>query len=179
MIEIEDLGPGTPSGPQAPEGDEGWQPLPPRARPLFMLSGALGAGVPGLIALAVGGFVLLQVERTGLLAAAVAAWLLLAAFGTWMGLRRYRYTHWLLDDDGFALRRGRMWRSETRVPASRVQHLDIRRGPLERRFDLSTLLIHTAGTRQHAVALSGLDAGDAERLRDHLARQVEHDDDES
>src|SRR5699024_6991655 len=82
MIEIEDLGPGTPSGPQAPEGDEGWQPLPPRARPLFMLSGALGAGVPGLIALAVGGFVLLQVERTGLLAAAVAAWLLLVAFGT-------------------------------------------------------------------------------------------------
>jgi len=25
----------------------------------------------------------------------------------------------------------------------------------------------------------GLDAGDAERLRDHLARRVEHDDDES
>lgn len=179
MIEIDDLGPDTPAGPQPPGDDPGWQPLPPRARPLFMLSGAIGSGLPGLVALGVGGFVLLRLDNTALLAAAVAAWLALVGFGTWMGLRRYRFTHWLLDADGFALRRGRMWRSETRVPASRVQHLDIRRGPLERRFRLSTLLIHTAGTRQHAVAVPGLDADDAERLRDHLARRVEHDDDES
>ena len=176
MIEAEDLG--GPVDPQQQPGDPDWQPLPRRARPLFMLSGALGAGLPGLVALVVAGLVLARSGLTGLLGAAALAWLLLVAFGTWIGLRRYRYTHWLLDGDGFGLRRGRMWRAETRVPASRVQHLDIRRGPLERRFDLSTLLIHTAGTRQHAVALAGLDTGDAERLRDHLARRVEHDDDD-
>ena len=59
------------------------------------------------------------------------------------------------------------------MPQSRVQHLDLRRGPLQRRLDLSTLVIHTAGTRHSAVTVSGLDAGDAERLRDTLARQVE------
>lgn len=178
MIEAEDLGLGGPVEVQQQPGDPDWQPLPPRARALFMFSGALGAGIPGLFALATAGFVLPRAGLAGLLGAAVLAWLLLVAIGTWIGLRRYRYTHWLLDGDGFALRRGRMWRAETRVPASRVQHLDIRRGPLERHFALSTLLIHTAGTRQHAVALAGLDAGDAERLRDHLARRVEHDDDD-
>src|SRR5690606_26959256 len=127
----------------------------------------------GLIALAVGAVTMDFIEG-GVMAGAAALWLLLVALGAWMGLRRYRYTRWLLDADGFALRRGRMWHSETRVPASRVQHLDIRRGPVERRFGLSTLLVHTAGTRQHAVAVPGLDADDAERLRDHLARQVEH-----
>lgn len=176
MIELDDLGPAA----AAPaDGTDAWQPLPARARPLLMLSGALGTGVPGLIALGIGGFMLLHAQRTPLVAAAAVAWLLLAGCGAWMGLRKYRYTHWLLDDDGFGLRRGRMWHSETRVPASRVQHLDIRRGPLERRFGLSTLLIHTAGTRQHTVTVPGLDADDAERLRDQLARRVESDDDEA
>jgi membrane protein YdbS with pleckstrin-like domain len=63
------------------------------------------------------------------------------------------------------------------VPASRVQHLDLKRGPLQRRYGLATLVIHTAGTRHSAVAVSGLDAADAERLRDRLAHQVDDDDD--
>lgn len=177
MIEIDDFGLGGPTQPE-PADDAGWQPLPARARPLFMLSGAAGIGLPSLIALGVAG-VALDPAGPGLRMAGGVLWLLLVAFGAWMGLRRYRFTRWLLDADGFALRRGRMWHSETRVPASRVQHLDIRRGPVERRFGLSTLLVHTAGTRQHAVAVPGLDADDAERLRDHLARQVEHDDDDA
>ena len=177
MIEIDDLGLGGPADHETGPGAD-WQPLPRRARALFMLSGGFNAGLPGLIALAVAAVMLDSLSAT-IMAAAAALWLLLVAFGAWMGLRRYRYTRWLLDADGFALRRGRMWHSETRVPASRVQHLDIRRGPVERRFRLSTLLVHTAGTRQHAVAVPGLDADDAERLRDHLARQVEHDDDDA
>lgn len=179
MIDIEDLGLTTPPGPDVPEGDRGWQPLPPRARTLFMLAGGLGAGIPTLIVLiALGVLDVAQAQRPGLLAPA-AAWVSITLFATWLGHKKYRYTHWLLDDDGFALRRGRLWRSETRVPGSRVQHLDISRGPLERRFGLATLVLHTAGTKQSAVTVPGLDADDAERLRDHLAQQVEHDDDEA
>ena len=62
------------------------------------------------------------------------------------------------------------------MPASRVQHLDLRHGPLERRWNLATLVIHTAGSKMSAVSISGLDADDAERLRDHLARQIDLDD---
>ena len=40
----------------------------------------------------------------------------------------------------------------------------------------STLVVHTAGTRMAAVSVSGLDAEDAERLRERLATQVDHDD---
>ena len=96
-----------------------------------------------------------------------------ATFGAWLGNKRYRYTWWRLDEDGFAVRRGRMWQSETRVPGSRVQHLDIKRGPLQRRYRLATLVIHTAGTRHSAVVLSGLDDQDAEMLRDQLARRAD------
>ncbi len=91
--------------------------------------------------------------------------------------RRHRYTRWRLDDQGFALMQGRLWQSETHIPISRVQHLDVRRGPLERAARLSTLVVHTAGTRLNAVSVSGLDRRDAERLRDRLAHQLDHDDD--
>ena len=97
------------------------------------------------------------------------------AWGAWLGHRRYRYTRWQLDAEGFSLRKGRMWQSDIRVPINRVQHLDLRRGPLERRYGLATLVIHTAGTRDSAVNVGGLADADAEALRDLLARQAEHD----
>jgi len=58
-----------------------------------------------------------------------------------------------------------------------VQHLDLRRGPIERTARLSTLVVHTAGSRFSAVSLAGLDQADAEHLRDTLGRQLDHDDD--
>ncbi len=70
------------------------------------------------------------------------------------GGKRHATPRWRLDDDGLAVRRGRLWRSETRVPASRVQHLDLKHGPLERRRALATLVVHTAGTRNSAVTVA-------------------------
>jgi membrane protein YdbS with pleckstrin-like domain len=162
---------------QAPApGPVHWQKLPSRARGLFVGATATGFALSAAVAATV--FCLsARPSSLGWLppACAVAA----AVFGAWLGWRRYRHTLWLLDADGFGLRRGRLWQSDTRVPGSRVQHLDIRRGPLERHFRLATLVIHTAGTRHSEVSVSGLDADDAERLRDHLARQTDDDDDAS
>lgn len=163
------------SAPQlAAESEPRWQPLPARSCALFLIG-----TVPALALVAgVAGFVLgignawpspLVGAATGLLAGAL--------FGTWLGLKQYRYTFWRLDADGLALRRGRLWQRETRVPATRVQHLDIKRGPLQRNRNLATLVVHTAGTRHSAVTVRNLDADDAERLRDRLARQIDHDDD--
>ncbi len=162
-------------GTHATTDEAGWQALPVRARTLLVAGTALGFGLSA----AVGVAALLLGTQPALLGWALPLAVVLAAgLGAWRGARRWRHTRWRLDADGFGLRRGRMWQSDTRVPGSRVQHLDIRRGPLERRFGLATLVIHTAGTRNSEVALSGLDAGDAARLRDRLARQAGDDDDD-
>ena len=47
---------------------------------------------------------------------------------------------------------------------------------MQRGLRLATLVIHTAGTRMAAVAVSGLDSDDAEHLRDRLSRQLDQDD---
>jgi membrane protein YdbS with pleckstrin-like domain len=160
--------------PPDPASHSDWQPLPARARSLFVLTDALV--LAGIGAFATGMFATIFDVASPLLAAPIGL-LLGAALGAYTGNRRYRRTFWLLDDDGFALLRGNLWRRETRVPASRVQHLDLKHGPLERRWRLATLAIHTAGSKMSAVSVSGLDEGDAERLRDRLARQLDRDDD--
>jgi membrane protein YdbS with pleckstrin-like domain len=145
-----------------------WQGLPRGARTVSMLLGAAFGILPAFPAL---GLAAARLQQPWWIALGVAV--AGVAIGLWRGERAWRHTHWRLDDTGFTLRRGKLWRRETRVPQSRVQHLDLRRGPLQRRFGLSTLVIHTAGTRHSAVTVRGLDAGDAERLRDTLARQVD------
>lgn len=159
--------------PAAADPGADWQPLPARARLLFLLG-----TVPMLALLpAVGAFLL--ASTTGLvppLIGGAAGALVGAGFGAWLGLKQHRYTFWRLDDEGLAVRRGRLWQRETRVPATRVQHLDIKRGPLQRGRNLATLVVHTAGTRHSAVTVPNLDADDAERLRDRLGAQLHLDD---
>ena len=154
--------------------EAGWQPLPPRAASLLMLGHAALFALP----LALASIVLVTALGIRMPLATGGLGLLLGlAVGAWYGRKVYRSTSWRLDTDGFALRRGRLWQRETRVPASRVQHLDLRHGPLERRWRLATLVVHTAGSRFSTVTVTGLDAADAERLRDRLARQLDDDDD--
>ncbi len=93
-------------------------------------------------------------------------------FGAWLGAR-LRHQRVNLDAEGLWLRQGRMWWRETRVPASRVQHVDLKHGPLERRVRLATLVVHTAAVHLSGITVRGLDEADAERLRDALARQLD------
>lgn len=152
--------------------DDGWQPLPRRGAKYEALGTAVALALP-----AAGLSVPLAVWTHSAAWLVPAAALLAAAFGARLGWKRHRRTRWKLDEDGFALQRGRLWQTETRVPTSRVQHLDLKRGPLERASKLATLVIHTAGTRMAAVGVSGLDDADAEALRDRLARQLDQDGD--
>ncbi|UKE47605.1 PH domain-containing protein [Xanthomonas cerealis] len=151
-----------------------WQPLPLRGAWLAALGGGGTLGICMLIGAAIFGFSL-HSRQTLFLGAGAAA--LGALLGACIAFVRHRRIRWRLDAQGLDLRRGRMWQSEVHVPMSRVQHLDLRRGPLQRAARLATLVVHTAGTRHNAVALPGLDQADAERLRERLARQLDHDDD--
>ena len=85
----------------------------------------------------------------------------------WPGVR-YRYASYRVGERGLWIKRGVLFRSEISVPKSRVQHTDVSQGPLQRRFDLATLILHTAGTQHAAVALGGLSHQAALAIRDYL-----------
>lgn len=89
--------------------------------------------------------------------------------------RRYRSWTWRMDEDEMRIASGVLVRSDTIVPFGRVQHIDIVRGPLQRRFGLGSLVLHTAGTRSAAMVLPGLEIGEAERIRDHVRARIRED----
>jgi membrane protein YdbS with pleckstrin-like domain len=161
-----------PSEHDAAVADGDWRPLPAKAAELAMIGGAIWGLVLGLAAAAFIAWPLLVawpvLSLLATLAALAGGVLALMATAMWLAYRRWKSTRWLLDDTGLQLRRGRLWQKEILIPRSRVQHLDIERGPIERHFGLATLIVHTAGTRQHALRQSGLRDADAVALRDAL-----------
>jgi len=89
--------------------------------------------------------------------------------------RRYRAWGYAEGEDELAVRRGVLVRTRTIVPFGRVQHIDVAQGPIERRYGLATLILHTAGTRSASVALPGLRHADAEAMRDRIRAKIRQD----
>ncbi len=154
-------------------GSAPWQPLPDAAQRSFMLGGLLSGAV---VALAFASPSLLIFFEEGDFTARMLAWtlsssLLIFALFFWRARLAFANARWMLDDDGLRVRRGRYWRREILIPRARVQHLDVERGPIERRYGLATLIVHTAGTRMQALRQPGFDEATAARLRDAMVPQ--------
>ena len=81
---------------------------------------------------------------------------------------RYRHLRYLVAPDGLRIQRGVLWRKTIWIPITRVQHTDVSQGPLQRKYDLAALTVHTAGTEGASIPLSGLEHGVATRLAGHL-----------
>lgn len=121
---------------------------------LFTIGWAVG-GIPGPVYLAI-----------------LGAWLLLLASSLFVAYHwpaaRHRHLRYLVEEDGLCIRRGVFWRKVIWIPITRVQHTDVSQGPVQRKFGLATLTVHTAGTAGASISLAGLGHGVASRLSDHL-----------
>jgi uncharacterized protein len=149
------------------------QPLDPRQVTVQRIGLAILAAIVSVAGLVAGSIVAFTTEPGGVwLAVITSAWLLLTAFlllcvARWPELE-HRHRSYRVDDDGIEIRGGVWWRSVVSVPRSRVQHIDVTQGPLDRRYGLGDLVLHTAGNEYAQVQLEGLDHGVALALRDHL-----------
>ncbi|MBA3397487.1 MAG: PH domain-containing protein [Deltaproteobacteria bacterium] len=106
------------------------------------------------------------------LAVFAAAWLVMTIAFAWLAHRwpelEFRHAAYSVDIQVLEIRGGVLWRHVRKVPRSRVQHTDVAQSPLERRYGLATLVIHTAGTEHARVTLGGLAHQTALDIREHL-----------
>jgi membrane protein YdbS with pleckstrin-like domain len=141
--------------------------LDPRIRYVWMV----GAIIPGVLMLAVaGGLAIADVP--------IAPWVLggmglteLTA-GLLLPGARWRSWSYQLTDTELIIRFGVVVRVERWLPRTRIQHVDIIGGPIERSLGLRQIVIYTAGTREADVTVPGLRNDDAERLRAELLSWV-------
>jgi len=151
-----------PEGPAEYTGPEGWRGV---ERALLRMRRLVLLCVSVLLALVLG---LLLGLTAGPGWAAFAVLPLAAAAWGWGALARnwrsWRYTE---RADDLLISRGVMWRELTVVPYGRMQLVEVTSGPLERRYGLARLQLHTAAATTDA-AIPGLAPQEAERLRDRL-----------
>ena len=152
----------------------GFVKLHPRAVKLWRIEGFLGLG--WILPAAVVGGILLWTLQGVPLWAILPAWGLIASlqwiFIWWLPPRQYDCWSYRLDERVLELRHGVFWKASVMIPMSRVQHIDVNHGPLERRFGLATLVIHTAGTQHAKHDVPHLEASTALQLRERLAEAV-------
>lgn len=79
---------------------------------------------------------------------------------------RYQRWRYQLTDDYLEIALGIVWRKHFIIPFIRVQNTDTRQGPIMRAFGLSSVTVATAAG-EHEIP--GLDAEQAEQVRDHAA----------
>lgn len=78
----------------------------------------------------------------------------------------YRYR---MDDDCIEVRRGVIFRSHSLVPVERVHQVQVRKGPILRRYGLAKVIITTAGG---TAVMEYLDEDIAEYIADHLNDKI-------
>ena len=79
--------------------------------------------------------------------------------------RIYRRLGFSVDSGLLRVVHGWLFHTDTIVPFVRVQHIDVKRGPLDKMFGTATLVVHTAGTHNSIVALPGLSPERADTIR--------------
>lgn len=164
-----------PSPQAAPPTDSGYRSLDPKVILLdriagFIFTACVFAG--GAISLLVTWF---AADEPWLPVVVAILWPIVTVLLTWHSYRwpaiDYRHQSYRVSDLGIEIRRGVIWRRAIVVPRSRVQHIDVSQGPLERRLGLGRLAIYTAGTEYAMVSLAGVTHESALGIRDRLLPQ--------
>lgn len=149
-------------------GDTGmpWRPVSPKLATARLLVLSVFLVPPLLVLVGLAAFV-----WQGFWVGAVVVALALAA-GTWVIRRQVPAITWAEGAEELVVRRGRMFRTLVSVPYGRLQFVDVQSGPLERRFDMATVELHTASP-QSGGQIPGLPTAEAEALRERLAARGE------
>lgn len=146
------------------------QRLDARVIPWWIVSGLVATLVVSTILVA-GTFVLTHkfpdATRLAWTGCAVAAALLVlyCAIEPPLAYARWRYA---VTPELLLMRHGIVFHEEKIIPISRLQHVDLSRGPIERLFGLATLVVHTAGSEAASFRLPGLAHAHAQALRDTI-----------
>lgn len=112
--------------------------------------------------------------RTGLPVGTVAGPVVAFAVVSILFLVPRRWSRWgyAFTDRELHVAHGWLTRVHTVVPVSRVQHIDVSQGPIERSAGVATLSLHTAGAEKNLVVLPGISRQRAEEIRDAIRGRI-------
>lgn len=97
------------------------------------------------------------------------SWLLLSL---WLTKKDYKIRGYGLREKDIIYRKGVLFKSTTVVPFNRVQHVEIKQGPIARYFGLHTLAIYTAGGESSDLSIPGLSGDTAQQMKEYIVQKT-------
>lgn len=130
--------------------------LDPRARTMWYVSEAIEMAVWTVVVVAIAIAITRFTDATAWWVWGVAAVILVAGLVDTVVSPALRYRSWRYEirSDEVDLQHGVMVKTRQLVPMSRIQHVDTRRGVLQRRFGLASVVFYTAAGAMEIPALS-------------------------
>lgn len=148
---------------------EGWTPVSPK------LAGARRLSLALVYVLVIAALVVLYLQTSVdrlLVVALVLVAVVVFIWLWWLIGRRVRSFGYAERGDDLLVTSGIMFRRLVIVPYGRMQLVDVKAGPIDRRMGITTVQLHTAAATTDA-SIPGLEPSVAADLRDRLARRGE------
>lgn len=120
-------------------------------------------------------FIIDQAEFSFLKILLPSIWLFLMLFSFWITRAAFKLKGYALRDKDILYRKGIIFRSVTVIPFNRVQHCEIKEGPIERYFGLKTLEVYTAGGESSDLSIPGLRGETAQQLKTFIVKNTSDD----
>lgn len=150
--------------PAVPAGERG---IHPAVQVGWVVSRSLNAFFLGTVALVAGG----RLSSWSLWLPPLLSLLVFVTtlvLGLWHARRLFTSWRWELRHDDVVARYGVVFRVSRSIPRVRVQHVDVRSGPVDRALGLVEVSLHVAGSAGAVLAIPGLAPEEAAALREAL-----------
>ncbi|MCQ9352185.1 PH domain-containing protein [Corynebacterium sp. 153RC1] len=95
----------------------------------------------------------------------------LGVAAAWINPLQVRRIRWQEDRDELLIAKGKLWRTLTVVPYGRIQYIEVLEGPVDARYDLAKIKLHTASASSDAT-IPGLERELARDLRVRLSERA-------
>lgn len=153
-----------------------WKSLAPMARALFYYRAVMGLLMFWLpVSLVIGSMVSGFINVTLGLVAGIGIGFCALMAAVWLPALSYARWRYVLRDEDLLISRGVLVHQLTSIPTHRVQHVDVKQGPLEQWLGLARVRIHTASGIGGDGVIPGLSMEQAEILRDKLVKPSGND----
>jgi len=102
----------------------------------------------------------------------LSVWFLLFFLSLWHTYEGFQIQGFAIRERDLTYRSGVFFRSTTVIPFNRIQHAEVKQGPIERRFNLQRLEVYSAGGEGSDLYIPGLLGNRADQLKDFIIKKV-------
>ncbi|MDQ3552766.1 MAG: PH domain-containing protein [Bacteroidota bacterium] len=87
----------------------------------------------------------------------------------------FKYLAYSIREKDLIFQKGWIIRIFKVCPINRIQNCSVHQGPLERKFNLATLILYTAGSQGADLKIPGLTDDEANRLRQFILQKINNE----